>query len=191
MRPFSCRRRYALHRLALILQVALGAFLIPQGHAQARSAGEDELRAAMVSHLPLFVDWPPDKLDPTHPAFRVCVLGVDPITPALEFAFRNAGSLKGPVTVGTVGISDKLDQCHLLYVGASIRGVLEKTLPALQQASVLVVSERPVDGLEGEVIGLPLSESHVRIEVNLKLAQRSKLSISSRLLHLAAVVKQP
>jgi hypothetical protein len=182
--------RVGLHKAFILFQLALSTTLVLHGHAQTRSAGEDEIRAAMVSHLPLFVEWPPEKVDSAHPSFRVCVLGADPITPALEAAF-NAASLKAPVTVAIVGLTDRLDQCQLLYVGASTRGSLERNLPALQQASVLIVSERSIDALAGEVIGLPLEESHVRVQVNLKAAQASKLTISSRLLRLAAVVKQP
>jgi hypothetical protein len=142
----------------------------------------------MVSHLPLFVEWPPEKLDPAHPPLRVCILGADPIASPLEAAFRDTASSTKAVVV-QVSLGEKLDQCHILYVGSGLRESVAPIVRTLQQSSVLIVSERPLSSAPAEVIGLPLEGSHVHIQVNLGLAQRSKLIISSKLLHLASVVE--
>lgn len=158
--------------------------------AQSTTANEDDLRAAMVSHIPLFVEWPAGKTDPSHPELHVCLLGADPIAPVLEAAFR-ATSRTTPVVFARVSPSDKLDTCHLLYIGAGAHGTFAHLLPGLVQASVLTVSERPIDAVNGEVVGLPLEDNHVRIEINLAAAQNSRLTVSSKLLRLAAVVRRP
>lgn len=177
--------------VAAIFCLSLVLFLPGWSSAQTSSATEDDIRAAMVSHLPLFVNWPPGKTDVASPQFHVCLLGADPIAPVLEAAFHKAAVSDMPVVFSHVNVSDKLDKCHLLYIGAGARGNFAKLIPALQQMSVLTVSEQPIENVSGEVIGLPLEENHVRVEVNLAVAQSSRLSISSRLLHLASVVKRP
>ncbi len=143
----------------------------------------------MVQHLTSFVDWPPAKLDATHSQFTVCLLGAaDPVRSALEVAFRNHTVLSKPVVVQRLTAVDRVDACHLLYVGAGGRKEFLHLLPALQQASVLTVSERG-DG-QGQVIGLPADDDHVAIQVDLRAAQASHLTISSRLLHLATLVNK-
>lgn len=183
-------RPKGLLRLALAALVVHGLSCLV-APAQSATASEDDLRAAMVSHLPLFVEWPAAKTDPAHPQFHVCLLGADPIAPVLESAFRASSTVAVPVVFSRVAASDKLEACHLLYIGAGARGSFAHLLPALMQASVLTVSERPIDAAVGEVIGLPLEDNHVQIEVNLSAAQNSKLTVSSKLLRLAAVVKRP
>lgn len=175
----------------MCLALCCGILSAPATQAQSSSATEDDIRAAMVTHLPLFVEWPAEKTDHAHPEFHVCLLGSDPIAPTLEAAFHKAATSPIPVVISHVAVTDKLDQCHLLYIGASARGNFSRLLPVLMQSSVLTVSERPIAGAAGEVIGLPLEENHIRVEINLAVAQSSKLTISSRLLSLASVVKHP
>ncbi len=177
--------------LRAIAVVVFSALLTRSMSSQSATASEDDLRAAMVSHLPLFVEWPATRLDALHPQLHICLLGADPIAPVLEAAFRNASTSTTPTRFSHVSLSDKLDDCHLLYVGAGTRVNVSRLLPTLTAASVLVVSERPIDILKGEIIGLPLEDNHVRIEVNLAAVQSGKLTISSKLLRLAAVVRQP
>ena len=182
------RRRYR----SLVLITLVCKLAVPfVSQAQTSSASEDEIRAAMVSHLPLFVQWPATKTDPAHPQFRVCLLGADPIEPVLEAAFHNVSTLPMPVVFSRVSLSDHLEACYLLYIGVGTRGNLFKLIAGLAQASVLTVSERPIDVVAGQVIGLPLEENHIRIEVNLAAAQSSRLTISSRLLSLATAVRRP
>ena len=184
--------RWSRRHSRLVLLLLVCSLILPVlSPGQTPSATEDDVRAAMVSHLPLFVEWPAAKTDAAHPQFRVCLLGADPIAPALEAAFHNAATLPIPIVFSRLNLSDHLDGCYLLYIGTGTRGNIYKLLAELAQASVLIVSERPIDAAAGEVIGLPLEENHVRIEVNLAAAQNSKLTISSRLLSLATTVRRP
>lgn len=156
--------------------------------AQSPTATEDDLRAAMVQHLTSFVDWPPAKLDAAHPQFTVCLLGADPQRPALEAAFRNRTVSSKPVVLQRVTAEDKMEGCHLLYIGAGGRKSLPRLLPALQGGSVLTISER--GDAQGQVIGLPAEDDHVVIQVDVHAALASHLTISSRLLHLATLVNK-
>lgn len=142
----------------------------------------------MVQHLTSFVDWPPPKLDAAHPDFIVCLLGADAVRPALEGAFRNRTVLSKPVVVQRLTATDKVDACHLLYIGGGGRKEFLRLIPALEQASVLTVSERGDAG--GQIIGLPAADDHIVIQVDLHAAGASRLTISSRLLHLATLVNK-
>ena len=165
-------------------------FLLVTSRAYAQTpVTEDDLRAAMVQHLTSFVDWPPAKLDATHPQFTVCLLGGEPIRAALEAAFRNRTVFSKPAIVQRLAATDKIDGCHMLYIGSASRKDFLRLLPALEEASVLTVSER--GDAQGQVIGLPTEDDHIVIRVDLHAAQASRLTLSSRLLHLATLVNKP
>ena len=170
-----------------LLLLAVGVHPVST-QAQTSTASEDDIRAAMISHLPLFVEWPSSKLDQFHTTFNVCLLGSDPLRGALETQLRNKTLLSMPIVIQKVTVKDHVEQCHILYVGAGSRSELPALLPELTRNSVLVVSERPLAVQKGQTIGLPVEDTHIRIEINLNAAQASNLVISSRLLHLASVV---
>ncbi|MGI4830581.1 MAG: YfiR family protein [Janthinobacterium lividum] len=184
----ACERSFRFTGCRPLLLLTVAVFGLVSADAQTTAVSEDDLRAAMVQHLTSFVDWPPAKLDATHLQFTVCLLGADPIRSALEAAFRNHTVSSKPVVVQRLSTTDKVDGCHVLYVGGAGRKDLLRLLPALQQASVLTVSER--GDAQGQVIGLPADDDHVVIQVDLHAAQASRLVISSRLLHLATLVNK-
>lgn len=189
MRTILCstpRLRFAPRWLGFLLFGT--GLLVPAASAQTHSASEDDIRAAMISHLPLFIDWPSGKADPVHPTFNVCLLGSDPIRLSLESQLQNKTMLSMPVVIQRVTAKDYLEGCYILYISAAAKNDLPRLLPALEQASVLVVSERPLTMQKGQVIGMPVEDMHVRVEINLETARESRLVISSRLLHLASVV---
>ena len=171
--------------LSLVLRFT---FLISPAHAQT-PVSEDDLRAAMVQNLTSFVDWPQAKLDATHPQFIVCLLGAEPIRAALEASFRNRTILSKPAIVQRVVATDNIDGCHLLYIGSAGRKSFLRLKSSLEQASILTVSER--GDAQGEIIGLPVVENRVTIQVDLHAAQESHLTLSSRLLRLATLVNKP
>ncbi len=182
------RRRAGL-RFVLVLLPLVGSSR--RMRAESTFASEDDIRAAMVQHLTMFVDWPPWKMDAAHQQFNVCLLGTDSIGPALENVFRNKMVNSKPVIVQRVETGAKLDGCHLLYLGSGLKRDFQRSLPALEQAAVLTVSERSGADVPGQIVGFPAQYDHVRIEVNLHAAQRSNLTISSKLLRLATLVGQP
>lgn len=159
--------------------------------AQGTSASEDSIRAALVQRLTLFVEWPAWKMDASHPQFNVCLIGSDPIGPALSEAFRDKSVLQKNVVFTHVQRLDQALDCHLLYVGSNATREVQRDSETLERAAVLTVSGRVDAARQGEIIGLPRDESHVRIEVNLKAAAVSKLVISSRLLRLAVITEMP
>lgn len=161
------------------------------GRAQSASASEDMIRAALVQRLTLYVEWPEWKMDASHARFNVCLIGSDPIGPALNAAFRDKSVLLKSVVVTHVQSVDKAQDCHLLYVGANARREVQRDVANLEQAAVLTVSEQPYTTNSGQIVGLPRDESRVRIEINLKGAAQSKLEISSRLLQLATITEKP
>ena len=155
--------------------------------AQKASADEYEIRAAMLFNLTRFIDWPAWKLDATHPEFDVCLLGANPIGTSIDALMQGKTVQNKPVVVKHLTSIDNATACHILYESAGARKGVAHASGELEKSAVLTISEKANSDNPAQVMGLPTSDDHVHIEVNLGAAQRSGLTISSRLLHLATV----
>ena len=157
--------------------------------AQSGSADEYSIRAAMLFNLTKFIDWPAWKMDPSHPKFLVCILGHDPIEPYADRYLQNQSVLAKPVQLRTIKSLSDVAECHILYVSASGKRSFESAAGDLTKDGVLSVSERSVGRGSAQMIGLPLDNDHVQIDVNLGAVQSAGFAVSSKLLHLAAVTQ--
>ncbi len=174
-------------RALFILLLVLPFGQSPAARAQAGSADEYAIRAAMLLNLARFIEWPAAKLDASHPQFVVCLLGVDPIGPYVDHFLENQTVSGRPVRVVHLDNLDAANSCHILYVAAAESKKQNRALPDVMKGSVLTISEEANAPGLNQVIGLPSMDEHVRIEVDLARAQRSGLTISSKLLRLATV----
>jgi len=141
----------------------------------------------MLMNLTKFIDWPAWKLDASHPQFLVCILGPDPIGPAADRYLLNTTAGGKPVQVKHLTSVDGAGSCHILYVDISERKALDRITPELARNGVLIASERSNAISPNQVVGLPAVDEHVHIDINLAAAERSGLTISSKLLRLATV----
>jgi hypothetical protein len=182
--PSQCRAAGAL-LLLLSFQFVL---LLKAVQAQVSTADEDEIRAAMLLNLAKFISWPATKFETPHSPFLVCLLGPDPIGPDLERYLQNQSVDGRPVQLRYIATVDLANGCHILYIGAADRKSLDRAAPDLLKNSVLTVSDRQGTSSPKQIIGLPAIDEHVHIDVNLGNAQRSGLTISSKLLRLATVL---
>jgi YfiR/HmsC-like len=155
--------------------------------AQAGSVDEYQVRAAMLYNLARFIEWPAWKVDQGHPQFLVCVLGTDPIGGDIDSLLRDKTVGTKPLIVRHISSVDAAGDCHVLYVSTGERKNILKAAADLAKRGVLTISERPNSDSPDQVIGLPMVEEHVQIEVNLGAADRTGLTISSKLLHLATI----
>lgn len=152
-------------------------------NAPAQTASEEELKAAYLYNLALFVQWPERDNRPT---FEICQYGVDALGPGgLALAKRE---LHGrPVKVRVVeGMPVK--DCDLLYIPAVQKTDLRKLTASLDGDCVLTVSDIPGAIQQGVAIGLLEERRKIVFEVNLAATGAAELTIGARLLNLAVKV---
>jgi hypothetical protein len=168
--------------LTLTLLIGMGDAVC--SNAQLPEAEESQIRAMMIIHLTKFVDWPAQRSDP-HSSFSICIVDNDQIGANLEMLLANK-LIKGRSVLIRRGVSlDQADQCHILYWAHPKHNILNSYSTAWINASVLTVSEE-THARSGLMIGLPLEDGHVMIEIDRSMAQRGNLTLSSRLLQIAA-----
>jgi len=171
----------------LVLLILCGSLSLPAATAQERSAGEYQVKAAMLFNVAKFVDWPSGTSDNGQNSFRMCIIGRNPFGTSLD-------NLKGkpvkglpllPVQLSRV---DDIGPCKVLFISNSEKRNLAAILDAAGRLGILTVSDIDQFAASGGMIGFVEVEGKVRLEVNLAAAQQANLKISSQLLKLARIV---
>lgn len=178
-------RSPTVRKFAVAVVIAL-----PLAVALAQGVNEAEVKAAFLYHFTGYVDYPASaSIQPGNP-FVIGVLGKDTIIDALQQAVRGK-SVKGrPVVVKQVGLGQELKECHVLFVPETQAAHLSRVLDILGDAPVLLVGESKDFAARGGMIGFFVEQNRVRFEINPEAARRAHLTISSRLLSLARIVKE-
>ena len=192
MRPLQARSAWG--RLA----VALAALLLLSTSADAQAYGEvvpgvtaSALKAAFLYNFANFTEWPADVLAPGQP-LSLCVMGDNAVADALEQTIKGRGVDNHELTVKVIKAADApILSCHLLYVSGLDARRTALLLYALNGKSVFTVGDGDRFAEEGGIAQLILENDRMRFAVNVAAAHRGKLKISSKLLSLAKIIKDP
>jgi uncharacterized protein DUF4154 len=176
--------------LALVL-IGMPALVFAPGGlcAQQGAPSEYEIKAAYLYNFGKFVHWPARVEANRNHAFSVCVLGQDPFGATLK-AILSGQNIDGQQTVAaTISKPEDAGNCRILFISASEGRHLKEIMTALDDSSVLTVSDLPSFSKRGGMVEFVLDNNKVRFEVNLGKAQRAGLTMSSELLKLAIAVR--
>ena len=160
--------------------------LCAQGHAQ--DVMESSLKAAFIYNFAKFTEWPPDVL-PAAGSFTACVLGDSPLREALERAVKGRQFSGRSVVVSEVQLDGTLRSCHLLYVAEVYSARAPAIVVALGNAPVLAISDLEDFTQVGGTVQLFVQNGRMRFDLNLAAARRGRLVLSSKLIVLAAHVR--
>lgn len=163
----------------------LVAGLVTCAPLRAEQVAEHDVKAAYLYNFTRFVEWPADVPPPSQP-FRLCVVADSTTTEAIKRTM-NGESVGGRPAETLVPASPKeIRSCQILFIG---RGATEHSAQLLDAAKgfpILVVGEAQGFAEKGEgTIQFIREDTRVRFEVNVEVAKRCGLSISSRLLQVA------
>jgi hypothetical protein len=168
--------------ICLIFSSLLAGLLAAQpASAEDRRDREMKIKAAFLHKFTKFITWP----DTAGSTLTICLLEDDPF----EGSLQKIAILESP-TVEVVRIVDLSELsvpgiCHLLYLDSAARTPVEKLLGAVRNRSIVTVSDRIGFVASGGIIELFEESNNVFFKINLAVAQRENVKISSRLLSLA------
>lgn len=151
-------------------------------------ATEYQVKAAYLLNFGKFVKFPQPISSGTD-SFVVCVLGDDPFGPILDATVRDE-RIDGKTVVAR-RISRAVDAagCRILFVSRSEGNRVLKSLPSLNKAGILTVSDMPAFLDHEGMIQFTIVGSRIRFEVNLDPIQEAGLTLSSELLKVAGAVR--
>jgi hypothetical protein len=173
--------RSPFHRVTLGLLLACSA--------DTQTAGEYELKSAVIGNLAKFVEWPSRALSGDKDPFQVCVLGKDPFHGALESALNGKLAMGRPFAILAVADASKTSGCQILFIVSPDRKRLHAILSELRPEGILTVGESEGFAAQGGMVDLILEDGHIRMRINLEAATQAHLKVSSKLLGLAEIVK--
>lgn len=171
---FSC-----LHFRMLIISCFL--MIGSKNLVAAAEVGEYPLKAAYLIHLSEFTTWPEEKMQQLS-SFNICIASDSPLKEPLEqIKGREVKNKQLEILYDTP--VEKLNTCHIFYVEDKFN---KKVFQQNRQknAPILTVSSDPDFTKDGGVIEFYRDFDKVRMRVNLKMMNQTKLIISSKLLRL-------
>lgn len=188
---FPSRSRSKVHCTFLAICVlSAHTFIAVPAAGQQDSAGEYELKAAMLFNLMQFVEWPPSAYSNSRAPTVLCILGWDPFGNSLTSLVTSKFINGRPVQIRHVKEINGAPACHVLYISSSERNRLVQILSGLKESSVLTVGEMGQFAARGGMVQFALDERRVLLEINLDAASRGDVKISSRVLAIARIVKE-
>lgn len=174
-----------LAQRAARLAACLVALLFVRVPLNGEQVAEHDIKAAYLYNFTRFVEWPAEVPAPNQP-FRLCVVADETTTEAVRRTMTGE-SVAGRPTQTLVPDSVKdVHSCQILFVGRSVMDRAAPLLAAAKGFPILVVGEAPGFAKSGAgSIEFVRENTRVRFEVNMEVAKRCGLSISSRLLQVA------
>ncbi len=150
---------------------------------------EYRVKAALLYNFAKFVEWPDDSSP--QGSWVIGVLGVDPFGDALEHTMRDKMVRGKKFEIRRFADPDELEDCHILFVSDSEARSLPEILVHLEGRPVLTVSDIDRFARHGGMVSIVEENDRLRFRINVDAAERSKLTISSKMLGLADIVKTP
>jgi YfiR/HmsC-like len=178
--------RYLLKFYAFgVVVLALFVLVKPiQAIAQAQ-APEADLKAAIITNMLLFVEWPTRESPPSE-HLTVCFLGDSPVAAALT---RLDGKvIKGKLLKIIQFNSSSIAECQALYFSPGNVASLGSVLTSIGSSSVFLAADSPEYSRRGIMLNLERVSGRIVFDVDLGSAQKAGLQVSSKALRLARQV---
>jgi len=142
---------------------------------------EYQVKAVCVLNAARFVIWPTPALANADSPVVIGVLGDNPFGSLLQDVVKGETVQKHPIVVRRVSL-EEASSVHILFISSSERARLDGILRALDNASVLTISEIDRYTDSGGMVGLTLIRGKIRLETNPAAARRVNLKFDPQFL---------
>lgn len=156
--------------------------------AQTPPSTRYQLQALYLYNFAKYTQWPQEVLGDSAAPFVLGILGQDPFAKDIEI-IKGKPIKNRKLVVKYFTRVQEVSDCHILFISPSEKNLLPEILKALENSSVLTVSE-----LEGFIeqegmVNLAVENNRLVFEINQAAAEKAKLKFDARLLQLAKTVR--
>jgi hypothetical protein len=156
---------------------------------RASSAGEWQIKSAFIYNFTKFVEWPEAALGSPAQPIVIGVLGEQALAQGLAAVVAGRNVNGRTIEVRPVRTVTEARATQLLFVSAAEEARYVAMRAELADSPVLTVGESPSFSVTG-AIGFVQEGEKLRFEINIGIAERSHLKISSQLQKLAIAVRR-
>lgn len=175
-------------KLALpVMLVALLSCASAFSMADGLQTTEYRVKAAFLYNFSRFVTWPENTLQ-ENGVFNLCVLGNDPFRELLD-PLSGKSIQKSALKIQRLATLDQDHACQIIFISQTGSRDLKHIMSVLKQQAVLTVSDMEDFTAHGGIIQFKLVDNKVRFNINIDNASHAGLTISSKLLSLATIVR--
>lgn len=178
-----CRGLLALFTISMLWNIASPIY----SHSDAPK--EYDLKAVFLYNFTQFIEWPDTAFSNKSDTFIIAIVGNDPFKHALDNTVSNETVNNRPMKVERFDHIDNISKCHILFVSQSESAKIKSILAKPELLGALTVSDIDKFAERGGIIGFFTEDNRIRLKINVDKARESQLSISSKLLRLANIVK--
>jgi hypothetical protein len=171
-----------LRRILLAFTLLLAA--LPAQLSRAQPSLEYQVKAAYLTKLSPFIDWPSDAFaSPTAP-LNICIVGHDPFGAAIDRAVQGQKDREHPLAVRRMAAPEP--GCHILFTGDA--ATAEQAMAAVRGSPVVTVGDSGQPGRG--MISFVIAGNNVRFDIDAAAAESVGVRFSSKLLSLARSVRR-
>jgi len=175
----------SLHRLSVAALLCMTF-----GDSIAGKTDEYQVKAAFLFNFAKFVEWPAKAFAKPGDPLVICILGQNPFDDHLTAAIQGKVWEGRAFTVQLIVDLPPKSRCQILFVNSSEQQRFRSLAASLKGSGILTVGETPGFIDDGGIINLKLESGKIRFEINVDAAEQAQLSVSSKLLSLAQIVKK-
>ena len=177
-----------VHRILCAMFIGLLSVAMPSARGQV--AQEYDLKAAIMKYFAAFVDWPTNAFpDPKSP-ITIGVLGKDPFGKSLDIIVEGVIIRGRKLVVQRYKVVEEIKICHILFISQSEMGKLSKIFADLKGRHILTVGDNKSFARTGGIIEFEIVDGKPRLIINEDNAASEQLTIDSRLLKEAVLIKE-
>lgn len=170
---------------------AITALLSALLFIQSPRPSEYQLKAVFLFNFVQFVDWPARAAEDARLPLLIGVLGDDPFGTSLDETVRGERLGVRPIQVRRYREVVEIQECSILFISKSEHNRLPQILLVLKRRPILTVSDDDAFANRGGMIQFVTDKNRIRLRINLEAAQAADLTISSKLLRVAELVRTP
>lgn len=155
----------------------------------AQNYTEYEVKAAYIFNFSKFVQWPVSAFESNDSPIILGIYGDDPFGTIIHNTFNRQVNGRSWVIKHLKNISD-IGNCHILFVTGVNKYEMTKLLDYTSKRSILTIGDNINEFcLTGGIVNFMPQYSKNQFEINNDVAKSTGLSISSKLLILAKIVR--
>jgi len=157
---------------------------------QSPRASEYQVKAVFLFNFAQFVEWPAVATPDSQPVI-IGVLGEDPLGTFLDETVRGERLGLRPFEIRRYRELTDIRACNILFISRSESERVGEILAALGKRPILTVSDGDDFAKRGGMIQFVNDKNRIRLRINLEAAQAANVTISSKLLRVAEIVRTP